>query len=102
MHWRNDSWRHAALTAGLTLLGLLFFGFGALLFVVAVTPVPDINSFAARQQDQSTKIYDRTGQILLYDYNRDAKRSIVPISAISPNSINATIAIEDSSFYEHG
>lgn len=102
MHWRNDSWRHAALTAGLTVLGLAFFGLGAILFTVAITPVPDINSFAARQQDQSTKIYDRTGQILLYDYNRDAKRSIVPISAISPNSINATIAIEDSSFYEHG
>lgn len=100
--WRNDAWRHAALTAGLTLLGLFFFGLGAILFVVAITPVPDINSFAARQQDQSTKIYDRTGQILLYDYNRDAKRSIIPISQISPNTINATIAIEDSSFYEHG
>ncbi|HQT83127.1 MAG TPA: transglycosylase domain-containing protein, partial [Candidatus Paceibacterota bacterium] len=63
---------------------------------------PDINSFSARQVDQSTKIYDRTGQVLLYDYNRDAKRSIVPLSDISPNTINATIAIEDSSFYEHG
>ncbi len=73
-----------------------------MLIAVAVTPVPDISSFAARQVDQSTKIYDRTGQVLLYDYNRDAKRNVVPLSEISPNAINATIAIEDSSFYEHG
>lgn len=70
--------------------------------LVAITPVPDTDSFASRQIDQSTKIYDRTGQILLYDYNRDAKREIVSISNISPNIIRATIAIEDSSFYKHG
>jgi len=69
---------------------------------VALSPVPDAGAFATRQLDQSTKIYDRTGQILLYDYNRDAKREVVPISDISPNIINATIAIEDSSFYDHG
>lgn len=90
------------LAAVLAILGLGFFLVGAILFDVAFTPVPDINSFAARQVAQSTKIYDRTGQVLLYDYNRDAKRNVVPLSAISPNSINATIAIEDSSFYEHG
>ena len=28
--------------------------------------------------------------------------SVVPLADISPNTINATIAIEDSSFYEHG
>ncbi len=86
----------------LALLGLGFFIGGGILVAVALSPVPDINSFAARQVDQSTKIYDRTGQVLLYDYNRDAKRNVVPLSAISPNTINATIAIEDSSFYEHG
>ena len=75
---------------------------GGVLIYVAVSPVPDISSFTSRQLDQSTKIYDRTGQVLLYDYNRDAKREIVPISNVSPNVINATIAIEDSSFYEHG
>ncbi len=99
---RNASWRHTLLASALALLGLGFFGFGGLLIMVAVTPVPDIGSFASRQVDQSTKIYDRTGQILLYDYNRDAKREIIPIVDMSPNIINATIAIEDSSFYEHG
>ncbi|HEY4500744.1 MAG TPA: PBP1A family penicillin-binding protein [Candidatus Paceibacterota bacterium] len=98
----SASWRHTLFASILALFGLGFFALGGILLVVAITPVPDTNSFASRQIDQSTKIYDRTGQILLYDYNRDAKREIVPITDISPNIINATIAIEDSSFYEHG
>jgi 1A family penicillin-binding protein len=99
---RHASWRHTLLASILVLFGLGFFIVGGVFVAVAVTPVPDISSFASRQIDQSTKIYDRTGQVLLYDYNRDAKRDIVPIADISPNTINATIAIEDSSFYEHG
>jgi len=75
---------------------------GGALIAIAVVPVPDISSFASRQINQSTKIYDRTGQVLLYDYNRDAKRDVIQLSNISPAAIQATIAIEDSSFYEHG
>jgi 1A family penicillin-binding protein len=99
---RHHSRRHTLLFSVLVFLGLGFFLAGGMLVVVALTPVPDISSFVARQVDQSTKVYDRTGQVLLYDYNRDAKRSVVPLSAISPNTINATLAIEDSDFYEHG
>ncbi len=96
------SWRHTILTAILVLAGIGFIAVGGILIAVALTPVPDIGSFANRQVDQSTKIYDRTGQVLLYDYNRDAKRDVIPLTAVSPNAIQATIAIEDSSFYEHG
>ncbi len=94
--------RHTVIAAALVLLGIAFIAVGAGIIAIALAPVPDISSFADRQVSQSTKIYDRTGQVLLYDYNRDANRDIVPLSAISPNVIQATIAIEDSSFYEHG
>lgn len=96
------SWRHTILASVLTIFGLGFLIIGGVLVDVAVTPVPDINSFTSRLVDQSTKIYDRTGQVLLYDYNRDTKRNVIPIADISHNTINATLAIEDSSFYEHG
>ena len=99
---RYSSWRHTLLALFLGIFGLGFFVLGGLLVDVAFTPAPDIDSFAARQVEQSTKIYDRTGQVLLYDYNRDARRNVIPLSAVSPNIINATIAIEDSSFYAHG
>lgn len=99
---RSRSRRHALLAVVLILLGIAFLIAGGVLIAVAFTPVPDIRSFAARQVDQSTKIYDRTGQVLLYDYNRDAKRSVVSLSAISPRAVEAVIAMEDSDFYKHG
>jgi penicillin-binding protein 1C len=98
----RHSWRSTLLASCIVLVALGFFIVGGFLIAVAVTPVPDISSFSSRQQDQSTKIYDRTGQVLLYDYNRDARREIVPISSISPYMVSAIIAMEDSSFYEHG
>lgn len=103
MSSRKPSPRHRLFLAlSLALFGIGFLVAGGVLLAVAITPVPDISSFSSRQIDQSTKIYDRTGQVLLYDYNRDAKRDIVSLAAISPHTIGATLAIEDSSFYEHG
>ncbi len=99
---QRGSTRHTILAALFSVLGLGFFIAGALLIAISVTPVPSIGSFADRQINQSTKIYDRTGQVLLYDYNRDSKRDVVSLADISSHAINATIAIEDSSFYEHG
>ena len=99
---RRALWRQTFFALILALWGLGFFIAGGVLVVVAFTPVPDISSFPSRQVDQSTKISDRTAQVLLYDYNRDAKRSVVPLADISSNAISATIAIEDSSFYAHG
>lgn len=99
---RRVWWRHTLLASFLGLVGLGFLLAGGILLAVVLTPTPDIASFASRQVDQSTKIYDRTGQVLLYDYNRDARRDVVPLTDISPNAINATVAIEDSTFYQHG
>src|SRR5690348_13862644 len=90
------------LVIALLIVGAGFAMLGGLLLWVALVPTPDISSFADRQVSQSTKIYDRTGQILLYDYNRDSRRQVVPLDNISPNASKAVIAIEDSSFYTHG
>ena len=63
--------------------------------------MPDLNSFANRKIVESTKIYDRTGTVLLYDTGVNAKRSVVALSDISPLIQQATIAIEDSTFYHN-
>ncbi len=94
--------RHTVVAFGLVILGIFLIVAGGIILAITLAPVPDITSFANRQIDQSTKIYDRTGQVLLYDYNRDVKRDIVPLTSISANAIQATIAIEDASFYNHG
>lgn len=98
----DASWKHLLSIAAFSIAGTVLTLGGIILLIVAFIPTPDIASFGDRQIDQSTRIYDRTGQVLLYDYNRDAKREVVPLANISPNAINATIAVEDSSFYQHG
>jgi 1A family penicillin-binding protein len=72
-----------------------------LLFWVSTLEIPDLSSFEERRVLQSTKIYDRTGEILLYDLHQDVRRTIVPFENISRHLKNATIAIEDDQFYNH-
>ena len=72
-------------------------GFAALW--VATLKMPDLTSFQNRKVIESTKIYDRTGTILLYDTGKDAKRTAIPLEQISTFVQDATIAIEDSNFY---
>lgn len=87
----------------------LFIAFSIFLFLlgivflwVASLRIPDLSDLTERKVIQSTKIYDRTGQILLYDMSSDVRRTIVPFDSISPNIKKATLAIEDKDFYSHG
>jgi penicillin-binding protein 1C len=66
---------------------------------IATLPMPDLHSFENRKISESTKIYDHTGTILLYDTGKNAKRTAVPLAEISPFIQKAAIAIEDSDFY---
>lgn len=84
---------------GLFVLGLI--GTGILLVWIATLDIPDLSSFEERKVQQSTKIYDRTGEILLYDLHQDVRRTIVPYEDISRHIKNATVAIEDDTFFEH-
>ncbi len=74
---------------------------GILLLWISTLQIPDLSSFDQRRVLQSTKIYDRTGQILLYDLHQDVRRTIVPYENISRHIKNATVAIEDDTFFEH-
>src|SRR3989338_4009452 len=75
-----------------------FFG----LFIYLERTLPDADTIATRQVSESTKIYDRTGQVLLYDIHGEEKRTIIPWEQIPANAKNATLAAEDSNFYSHG
>jgi 1A family penicillin-binding protein len=68
---------------------------------VSTLEIPDLSSFEQRRILQSTKIYDRTGEVLLYDLHQDVRRTIVPFEDISYHIKNATVAIEDDQFYNH-
>jgi len=74
---------------------------GVLFLWVSTLDIPDLSSFEQRRVLQSTKIYDRTGEVLLYDLHQDVKRTVVGYEDISRNVKNATVAIEDDTFFEH-
>ncbi|MBI3984913.1 MAG: penicillin-binding protein [Candidatus Levybacteria bacterium] len=85
-----------------------YFIFGFLICVVfVVTPVstyfflnslPNPNQLSNRQIPQTTKIYDRNGK-LLYQIYANENRTLVPLSQVPKDLIDATIAIEDKDFY---
>jgi len=79
--------------------GLLITGIFAIW--VSTLQLPDFKSFTERKIQSSTKIYDRTGTILLYDVHQDIKRTVIPYEDMGINILNATVAIEDSEFYQH-
>ena len=87
---------------------LFVYGLGSVIFAVgagsvwALTiDVPDFEAFDQRKIIQSTKIYDRSGDILLYDIHNDIRRTVVELADIPPAVRNTTVAIEDSNFYNH-
>lgn len=82
------------LIAGLILSGLIFLWIGSF-------KMPDLEAFDQRKVPQSTKIYDRTGEVLLYDVHEDIRRTVIPFDKMSRHIKNATVAIEDAEFYEH-
>lgn len=63
--------------------------------------VPSIDTIQNRVVGESTKIYDRTGNALLYDVHGAMRRTEVPFEEISRHIRNATVAIEDDTFYSH-
>jgi 1A family penicillin-binding protein len=81
------------------LAGLIFIT-GSIIWA-ATLQLPTLNNFEERRALQSTKIYDRTGEFVLFDFNQDVRRTEVELEEISEYLQQAAIAIEDDTFYEH-
>ncbi len=87
---------------GLFLLAGLGLGFWALVIVTKIAKeLPSPEQFINRQISQSTKIYDRAGETLLYEIHAEEKRTIISFEKIPDHVKKATIAIEDQGFYTH-
>lgn len=99
--WIRKHWKDVAIDGAIGLFVLGMMSVGVLFIWVSTMEIPDLSSFEQRRILQSTKIYDRTGEILLYDLHQDVRRTIVPFENISYHIKNATVAIEDDQFYNH-
>jgi len=82
----------------LSFLALILLGF---FLIFLAEGLPDPSTFDQRIVPESTKIYDRTGEILLYEIHGGEKRTIIGIDEMSPYIIKTTLAAEDHNFYNH-
>ena len=99
--WNNFSAKELLVDAFIIAFAVSVVALAGVLIWVSTLEIPDLSSFEERRVLQSTKIYDRTGEVLLYDLHQDVKRTVVPFEDISRHIKNATVAIEDDQFYNH-
>jgi 1A family penicillin-binding protein len=87
--------RRVVILASLGFLVLLGFYF------VILKDLPSPAKLASAEAPQSTQILDRNGE-LLFNIYRERNSTFVPLSQIPKHMQEATLSIEDKSFYYHG
>lgn len=87
------------------LVSAVVVGAGALIGLIMIAyfsrSLPDPDKLIDRQVAQSTKIYDRTGEHLLYEISGEQKRTVVKLEDLPTYVPQAVIALEDRTFYDH-
>lgn len=63
--------------------------------------LPSPDQLIEREVAQSTVIYDRKGENILYEFHGEEKRTLISLNEIPDHAKQATIAIEDKNFYKH-
>ncbi len=87
--------RTTLIGGGLVVLALLIG------FFLLIQDLPSPELLSSRQIPESTKIYDKTDKVLLYEVFEEERRTVIPFEEIPQSVKNATIAIEDQDFYTH-
>ncbi|MBL7036620.1 transglycosylase domain-containing protein [Candidatus Microgenomates bacterium] len=77
---------------------VISFSFIFYLFILKGLPSP--KELITRQQEVSTKIYDRN-KILLYTIYKDKNRTLISLDQVPQHVRLATLAAEDAEFYSH-
>lgn len=64
--------------------------------------LPSADGVLKREVTVSTKIYDRTGQTVLYDIHGNIKRTVIKLEDVPEYAKQAVLTAEDRDFYSHG
>jgi len=86
-------------TAAIALFFVMLLGISLFFYFLKDLPRPQV--FTEAQINQSTKIYDRTGTVLLSSVYGEEKRTYVPLTQISTLAQKAVISTEDADFYNN-
>lgn len=84
-------------------LGLFVLGIFSLagLFFYYAKDLPDPSKINKRIVFESTKIFDRTGEHLLYEIHGEERRTVIASSEIPDTVKTATVTLEDQLFWKH-
>lgn len=88
---------------GIGLIGIFVLLQGAATgYAMLTRDLPSLSEISNRASFKTAQIFDRNGQLLWEFYDPDGgKRTVVPLTEISQNLIDATLAAEDAFFYQH-
>ncbi len=102
-YYKNKSFnfKHFLKNILFLIFAIIIFIIAFIIFKLATITLPDFSNFENRNISNSTKIYDKTGKVVLYNVNDNIRRTSVTFDKISNHIKDATISIEDSHFYEH-
>lgn len=100
MPLKKKKWKNILKIASYAFLGLAIFILAVFLWVAKDLPSSK-DILSGRLVDQATQIYDRTGEHLLYEIHGDENRTLVKLADLPKYIPQATISIEDGSFYHH-
>lgn len=89
-YWRQE-------LALIFLAGIFIVG----LFAWYSRDLPEPGKIQDRSVALSAKIYDKTGETLLYEVHGDQNRSLISVAEVPDYVKQATIAMEDKNFYNH-
>jgi 1A family penicillin-binding protein len=70
-------------------------------FIYFARDLPRPERYTDRPLNEPTKIYDRTGENVLYIIYGEEKREIISLEDVPPHFINILLTAEDGNFYEH-
>lgn len=102
-HSRKKQLRWITQSIGnLIVVGLLlgFVGF-SVLFLWTTKDLPDPNRLLERNIQQTTTIYDRTGDTILYQLHGDVNRKLITLAELPEYIKWTSITAEDRDFYNH-
>jgi len=73
----------------------------ALMFAWIAKDLPEPGKLIYRSLPETTKIFDRTGEHLLYEIHGDQNRTMIKIDELPEHAIFAFVALEDKNFFQH-
>ena len=88
---------------GVGLIGIFILLQGAATgYAMLTRDLPSLGEISNHASFKTAQIFDRKGQLLWEFYDPDGgKRTVIPLSEISQNLIDASLAAEDAFFYQH-